>query len=122
MRLPSQYEAGVGEGEAGQEQVHSDFVCTKVTLHAKDTEAQGSEGPLPGCVMPMTLPLLAVLAQGQGQEMPCRGQSYGLWTVLLVKVECCLRPEQPTDEGELTRKEKAQKGHRCKGPDDLLLS
>lgn len=54
----------VGEGEAGQEQVHIDFVCTKVTLHAKDTEAQGSEGPLPGCVMPMTLPLLAGAGPG----------------------------------------------------------
>ena len=59
-------------------------------------------------------PWLCPCSLGQGQEMPCHGQSYGLWTVLLVKVVSCLRPKQPTNECELTRKEKAQKSHRCK--------
>lgn len=71
--FPSQCEAGGGEGEAGQEQVHMDFVCTKVTLHAANREAQGSEGPLPGCVMPMTLPLL----KGRARRCPVPGRVTG---------------------------------------------
>lgn len=63
--------------------------------------------------MLMTLLLLAVLAQGHIQKIPHHGQSYRLWTVLLFKAVACLRPEQPPDERELTKKEKAQRRHQC---------